>query len=561
MEASLNQMKRTVLVVEDNEINRDILQEILSDNYNVIEAEDGRKGFQLLQENYKRLSLVLLDIHLPYMNGFEFLEKYSADKMLTAVPIIVMTGSTAQEDEERCLELGASDFITKPFNPSIVLHRAEAIIRLTESTSLLQNVEFDDVTDVYTRYAFTHYAAQRLIANPDVQYNMLLVNVEDFSYLNRREGEQKCDELLKHIGKKMQNPLNEKNGAEGKEYLVCRYTADRFFCFWRGENDDIEKSVAIFDKYVHENAPIDNFVLKYAIYIGIDHNQSVSRLCDSLNETMAAIKNQYGERIVRYSSANGDASLRRRRIADTMEEALREKQFSVYYQPKHAPATGKLCGAEALVRWIHPTYGFMSPGDFIPLFEENGFISYLDDYIWHRVIEDQAEWAKQGIPIVPVSINVSRRDFKPDWDIAKLAEDVRKAGIETEKIHIEVTESIFNGNNLVLPMIARIREMGFKVELDDFGSGYSALGMLVDIPMDIVKLDMSFIRALEKQYRVVDMIINLSHALGLKVVAEGAEEQEQVNTLLSLGCDYIQGYFYSKPLPHDQFEAYLKEKA
>ena len=546
--------KRSILIVEDNEINRELLKGILEENYRVIEAVDGADGMEKLREDFRTLSLIMLDVQMPRMNGYEFLEEYRQDELLSSVPVIVTTGASISEDEERCLSLGASDFVTKPYNPRVILRRVEAIIRLRESIATLQAIEYDTVTGLYTKNAFHHHAQNYLNYSIDESFDMLMVNIESFAYMNERYGETLCNELLKHIGKCIA-------ASENKVLAASRYHADRFIVLRKHMELDNNKEAKKFDTQLHAAAPIADFTMKYAVYENVPTVMPIGVLCDRLAIAMNTIRRQYNKSIAFYDAAMSERITRLRKIEDCMEDALREGQFQVYYQPKHDAKTEQVMGAEALVRWMHPEFGLLPPGDFIPLFEENGFITQLDLYVWQTVCNDLRNWHEEGIPLVPVSVNASRRDFVSIDEIDKVLRPVMESGINREYLHIEITESLGIGDDVVVQKVKSIRDLGIKIELDDFGAGQSSLSTIRDIPMDIIKLDLSFTREIEKQKEIVRMIIALSHALGHETVAEGIETREQAYMLRDLGCDLLQGYYFSKPIPEQAFRAYLKNIA
>lgn len=545
-----SQKKRGILIVEDNDINRQMLKSILEDKYEITEAADGLEGLEKLREGYRDLSLILLDVQMPNMNGYEFLEQQKKDELLSSVPVIVTTGSTISEDEEKCLALGASDFVTKPYNPKIIIRRIEAIIRLSESMATLKAVEFDAISGLYNKAAFIRHFQRYLNENKDKKYDMLMINVEGFSYINELYGTAKGEKLLKHIG----NVISVCNfGA----VMACRYATDRFILMRIHSDSDVRDEVVVYNEKIHENAPINDFVLKFAVYTDVDTSVPVADLCERLSLTMKTVKRRYDMQLAFYSTEMAEKAKYLKKIEGCMKEALKQNQFSVYYQPKHDAKTGEIAGAEALVRWIHPEYGFLSPADFIPLFEENGFITRLDLYVWNKVCEDIKNWIDEGINPVPISVNASRRDILSIDTPDRLLIPVNNNGVDIGLLHIEITESASVNDNVILEKVKAIRDIGIKIELDDFGSGQSSLGTIRDIPTDIIKLDISFVRNIEKQKEIVKMIISLAHALGHKIVAEGVESKEQLEILRDFGCDYIQGYYFSKPLEQNDFRQYL----
>ena len=544
---------RGILIVEDNDINREMLKEILGEKYRILEAADGVEGMELLKKHYKTLSLVLLDVQMPRMDGYEFLKIYSNDSVLAGIPVIVTTGSTVTEDEERCLSLGAADFITKPYKPKIILRRVEALIRLRESIAALQAVELDPLTGLYTRNAFRHHAQNYLNFSEGDGFDMLMINVEDFSYVSERFGEHMSSELLKHIGRCI-------TALCPQAFAASRYSTDRFILLRRHIASDHASESEDFDRQLHENAPLPDFTVKYAVYESVPEKTPINVLINRLALAMDAIKHQYNRQIICYDDKMSERVTRLRKVEECMSEALREGQFKIYYQPKHDAHTGRIAGAEALVRWTHPELGFISPGDFIPLFEENGFITDLDLYVWQSVCRDLRKWQDAGIPLVPISVNASRRDFVAIDRADMVLQPVTEYRIDKSFLHIEITESLAIHDNAVVEKVKTLRDMGFKIELDDFGAGYSSLGTLQNIPMDIIKLDASFARNIQRQEKIVRMMIALSHELGHETVAEGVEDAQQLRLLQELDCDLIQGYYFSGPLPEDRFMEYLMTK-
>lgn len=270
-------------------------------------------------------------------------------------------------------------------------------------------------------------------------------------------------------------------------------------------------------------------------------------------------------RVEFFSSEFIDRQIWERKVEDTMEQALRNGEFEVYYQPKYNPVDNKLVAAEALVRWISPTDGIISPGRFIPLFEKNGFITKLDDYMFAAVAKQQAEWKIQGNKTVPISINLSRVHFAQE-DLAKsISSIVDSYGVEHKLIEIEITESAFIDNKgALLNVVNHLRNDGFAVSMDDFGTGYSSLNTLKDLPLDIVKIDREFFVGDgydDKGKLIVSSVIKLAKSMKMKVVAEGIEVEEQIDFLVKENCDMIQGFYYAKPMPAEEFARFVARDA
>jgi len=253
-------------------------------------------------------------------------------------------------------------------------------------------------------------------------------------------------------------------------------------------------------------------------------------------------------------------------LIDAFPQALEEEQFKLYFQPKYSIQGDKpvFASAEVLVRWISPKFGFVSPGDFISLFEENGLIGKLDSYILKKSAEFMRSWKERFNIEIPLSINLSRINiYKPNL-VEEIIGYVDSNNVSRDKYYVEITESAFvEDAKAVIPVIEKIRNNGFKIEIDDFGSGYSSFGALVDLPFDVLKIDMQFIRNIDKSPKVkeiIKMIINLAKMMNAITVAEGVETEDHYNFLKENGCDIIQGYYLSKPLSIDDFEEMIQKE-
>lgn len=303
--------------------------------------------------------------------------------------------------------------------------------------------------------------------------------------------------------------------------------------------------------------------LKWGVYRIIDRSVSAEQMCDRVMLASDSIKSQYLRHFAVYDDTLRDKLLREQAMIDDMAGALEEEQFAVYFQPKWRLADGSFAGAEALVRWIHPERGFISPGEFIPLFEKNGFITRLDRFVWEQACLCMREWKKKGCPCAPISVNVSRADFYQEHLIEVLEKLLQKYDLSAEDLHLEVTETAYTENpKQIMNTVDELRKRGFVVELDDFGSGYSSLNMLNEMNLDIIKLDVKFVQsetAKPAEEGILRFIVHLAHWKKLKVVAEGIETQEQMVRLKEMGCDYAQGYFFAKPMPGPEFERMLSE--
>ena len=547
-------LDKKVLVVEDNEINRATLHAILSPQYRVLEAENGAQALSVLEKYKEGISLILLDIIMPVMDGYTFLTHLKANPRLDAIPVIVTTSSDSEADEVSALAHGATDFLTKPYRPQVILHRVASIIHLRETSALIHQIQYDRVTGVCSKEFFCQQARDILFRNPDVKYDILCSDIEDFKLINDTFGIAAGDRLLRQVAELYTQRLGELG--------ICgRLSADQFACLLEHREDYADEMFTQSDTRINSGFGGRNVVMKYGIYTVEDREVPVEQMCDRALLAAHSIKGQYGKHFALYDDKLRGTLLRRQAITDGMEAALSSGQFEVYLQPKYQLWDGSLAGAEALVRWNHPEWGLQPPAEFIPIFERNGFITKLDQYVWERVCALMQEWDRKGYPSINISVNVSRMDIH-NADLAEVMWGLtQRYGLSPSRLHLEITESAYTDTSRqLIETLGALRRLGFVIEMDDFGSGYSSLNMLTEMPIDVLKLDMKFIQTEITRpagQGILRFIVSLARWMKLSVVAEGVETREQLERLQNDGCDYAQGYYFAKPMPVDAFEALL----
>lgn len=549
-------MKHQVLIVEDNDINREMLKAILSDEYSVLEAENGQVALGILETKKENIALILLDVMMPVMDGYTFLDIIKKDAVLSLIPVIVATQSDSEQDEITALEHGATDFVPKPYRPQIIRHRAASIIKLRETAAMVNQFKFDRLTGLYSKEFFYRTVKELLEKEPEKEFTLLCCNIENFRLYNDTFGRKAGDKLLKEAACIFRKRVSESS-------VCCRYTADRFLCLTDKESELKGRESFLRARKTTRSETSDNLSVKIGVYEVKDRSVPVEMMCDRAVWVVDTIKGIYDQYVAVYDDKIRNILLREQAITDAMETALSEKQFTVYFQPKHSLNDDIMAGAEALVRWIHPEWGFMSPGEFIPLFEKNGFIRKLDEYVWESVCEKLREWKDKGYEIVPVSVNVSRADIYQSDLVKTFCKLIEKYDIEPKYLHLEITESAYTENpEQIISTVEDLRSKGFIIEMDDFGSGYSSLNMLGEMSLDILKLDMKFIRnqmAKPADRSLLKAIVEMAHTLDLKIVAEGVETEKQRDRLKAIMCDYAQGYFYAKPSPSAEYEKLLQK--
>ena len=542
-----NGFKRKVLIVEDNEINREILKVTLEDDYDVLEAVNGEEGLNILSQYYKDISLILLDVVMPVCDGFEFLSRQKSDSLLASVPVIATTGNNSQEDELKCLGLGAVDFITKPYNARIVKSRIDSVIKLRESSMTLTAIEKDELTGLYTRQAFYHHARTFTHFMTEEKFNVVILDVADFKLINGTYGTKKGNEVLVYLSNAFRYYV--KNG------LLTRYEGDQLLGLFHSKvKMDVERINRNINK-IAEEAPIPNIRIKVGIYEDVDTNLSIPIICDRALMAEKSISKDFKTNVAFYTDELNQKQLAQRQMENDFKSAISNREFKVYYQPKYDVNTENIVGAEALVRWQKLDGTLISPGAFIPLFESDGLVVHLDEYVFESVCQFQKERMENKLPMVPISVNLSRASIHFSDVVDRYVDIVNQKQIPFECVPIELTESATLYSEKILEITDQLVNAGFTLHMDDFGSGYSSLTSLNELNFSTVKLDKSLIDYIDqvRGKKIVQQAIDLGHGLDMKVVAEGVESKEQKDCLKEMHCDMIQGFYYSKPLKQEDF--------
>ncbi len=537
--------KKIILIVDDKAVNRQILRHFLAEEYEIIEAGDGDEALKILHRR-DDISAVLLDLRMPVMDGFQVLESMRSHANMAAVPVLAVSKDNEDETQVKALAMGAWDFVGKPYKPLVIKQRLYNMIQLNEAKEALDVVEHDTLTGLLNREGFYHNVAMILRNNPEAAYNIIVIDIEHFKLVNDTYGVAEGDNLLKFMARQISKLSSRYKG------ICARANADRFFLLVPGDVD-MTHIVEVYQNSLFSYPIAMKIYVKFGIYEIEDMSMPVAGMCDRATLALSSIKGRYDKVSSYYDDILRKRLLVEQQIINDMEAAIKEKQFRIFFQPKYDLNTEQIVGAEALVRWNHPVQGFLLPNNFIPVYEKNGFITDVDTYVWERTCEVIAQWKDMGLKRVPVSVNVSRKDIY-NTDLPKtLGHILDKYKLEPQDLHLEITETAYTEDSLqLIEGVLKLKERGFVIEMDDFGSGYSSLNMITELPIDILKLDMRFIQAKQKPQSTIDMIkfvIDLAKKLDFEVIAEGVETKEQAQMLRNLGCDYAQGYYYSKPVP------------
>ena len=436
-------------------------------------------------------------------------------------------------------------------------------VRAAHEEKIRQLVDHDPLTGVLSLDGFRKRAEELLRTHPDTPYLLAFANIKNFKFINESLGMSAGDDLLRFWAKQIMESLS-------NEEAVGRITADRFVVLRRNGGEEAlrkdDKALGPVRTYFLDHGKEIRVLISYGIYVltPADHQQiNIDRMIDYAHVTEKKVRDTRNEG---YEFYNREQWEKRKQVAEVINHlpsAIRSGSLYVWYQPQVNYETGKITGAEALCRWDHDQLGFLYPSNFITVLEESGLIYDLDCFVWDKVCQDLHRWNEQGIRR-SVSVNVSRCDIREDRDIpGQFSRLIQKYGITPDQLRIEITETAFAENpDLLISNTNKLRELGFQVEMDDFGSGYSSLHMLKEVPVDRIKLDLHFLTSSgdqKKSRTIVSYMIQMVEKLEMKMIAEGVETVEQAEFLRNRGCPEMQGYYFFKPMPVEEFEKLSEE--
>lgn len=419
--------------------------------------------------------------------------------------------------------------------------------------------EKDVLTGGYNRRGFIRITERLLNEVPDrTKYAVLFFNVKNFKAVNELFGVESGDVVLQNIFRTLTH-------SKLSPVITARVESDHFVCLVENKNLDFEELTSVCDNKFVKDGKCMNLIIRCGIFYVEEKPMKISGMIDRAKLAKRYITDEYVQPYMVYDHSMQVAYINKAKLAGELQEGIAKEQFKVYYQPVIDTKTGKIASAEALIRWIHPDKGFISPALFIPALEENGHISELDFYVLKKVWQFINDRCENNKFVVPISVNLSWMDFYDEIMMEKILKEMdrfRENGRE-HMARFEITETSYAAiRENRSGILESLRIKNAKILLDDFGSGFSSFGMLQDYDFDILKIDMSFIRKIgenPKTKSIVHSIIGMAHEIGIKTVAEGVETEEQVSFLRQSGCDYIQGYYYSKPLPEEEFVEFLEK--
>jgi len=561
-----------IMMVDDESINMDVLQlHLRAEGYtNFISTSDPRKVIGLMQNNTP--DVLLLDLMMPDLSGFDILELLRKDVELQHVPVVVLTSSDDSETKLRALSLGASDFLSKPVDAS------ELALRL-RNTLVAQAYQhrmtyFDALTGLPNR----KYLVNKIIELRSHEQSsltkaaLLLVNLDRFKAINDSLGRKKGDLILHAFSQRLQLMfgIGETSADRSADFLrksVVRVGGDKFIVllpFLKDAQETIDLA-APFIKTMEEPLNVEGEEIYLTCSIGIsimpDDGVAEEELIPHAETAMVHAKQRRHNSYAFYSS---EMDAKARKLLDIeigLRSALDEGEFFLVYQPKVSVTSNAIVGAEALVRWQHPEYGLVSPEHFIPLAEDSGLIVPIGEFVLNEACRQTSLWRETFSGDFKVAVNVSIRQLYEERFIDSIKSAIASHSLPPDALKIELTENMIMENaESNVSKLQELKDIGVSLSIDDFGTGYSSLSYLQIFPVDELKIDKSFLCPIEKpgdKAPIARAVLSLAHDLGMTVVAEGVENHHQLAFIKALRCEEYQGYLCSSPLVAGEFEKLL----
>lgn len=564
--------KATIMLVDDEPVMLDIVQALLEEaGYrNFIAVDDSREAIARMELGNP--DIMMLDLDMPEVDGFEILTRVRRHEKYGHLPVIILTASEDPVSKLRALELGATDFLSKPVDESELALR----VRNTLSAKAYQDqlAYYDSLTGLPNRQLFIDRLAWSLqLARRDSASLVLLdLGLDRFKHINETLGMSAGDTVLRTVVERLKKVSRKSDvvavgEGSGRIENMARISGDEFSMVLFGLTE-ISKATLVCRRIldaIEEPIKLNGKDLYLSAGIGMsvfpDDGDDVETLVKFASAAKEHSKRQGGGRYLFYSSEMNKGTLAILRMEADLKKAFAKREFELHYQPKINVTTGKTIGMESLIRWNHPEQGLIPPAKFIPVAENMGLIVQLGAWVLREACRQTRIWNTSGFPDLKVSVNVSAKQFENPGFTDSVTQALSESGLKPENLVLEITESTLMGDiDRIVQIMRGIRETGVSFSLDDFGTGYSSLNYLKRFPIGELKIDRSFlleIKSRKEDRAIVKAIIALAHALDQDVVAEGVEDLDQLKFLTQNGCNVIQGYYFCKPLGPNQFRSYL----
>ncbi len=566
--------KSIVLIVDDEIISRYTVEALLeSEGYTLIFAESGKEALEKAETFMP--DLMLLDVMMPGMNGFEVCQHLRENPRLAELPVVMVTALGDRESRLRGIEMGADDFMTKPFDKDELRARVRSITRLNRYRRLVETEEqlaylanYDVLTELPNRSLLIERLRQTLgHASRNSQGVVILVlDIDGFQVINDTIGHQYGDELLCKVAKRLTSTISAGS-------TVARLGSDEFAILL--ESDDPVTEVSTLAQSLlnnlHHSMELNNHDIAITSSIGIsvypsDGNDALI-LLKNANTAMSRAKTLGKNTYQFFTEEMNSAAFERLILENQLRKVLIQNELQVYYQPQIDILSGCVVGVEALLRWQHPEQGLVLPGHFISIAEDTGFIIPIGEWVLHTACLQVKSWLEQGISPLRVSVNVSSKQFKDPNLLPTIKRILEETQLEPHCLELELTESVLMEEDrhhyCDECIFKELQTMGVNIAIDDFGTGYSSLSYLKRFPVNTLKIDRSFIKDIcqnNDDAAITTAIIAMAHSLQLSVVAEGVEKSEQLMFLRSRKCEVVQGYLFSRPLPAEEITNLLADK-
>ena len=561
----------TVLVAEDDASIRTVLMATLrSAGYRVLESGNGVDALAIARA--ERPTLVISDVLMPGGDGQALLAALRADPRTADVPFVFLTGLDERESVRRGMDLGADDYLTKPFRPTELLSLVQAQLRRfarrdeqrrrleAEARRLRQ---FDSVTGLPNRAYFLERVAEESALGGTLAVASIALG--QWPLLRQSIGQALADEVLREGANRLLEGVRARLGIRA---MLARSGEHRFALAVPVDGDEAGLDALLRSLLAPLAPPIDAggrrlfFDASVGVALFPRDGEAVERLLDQAER--AEPDTAPGGTLAFYSAESSALRGRRVRLQQDLREALERRELTLAYQPQLALVGERLLGFEALLRWHHAEYGQVPPSEFIPLAEDSGLILPIGAWVLREALRQLALWHEEGIGPLRVSVNLSPRQFEDPALYATVADALAGVALPPGSLELEITESTAMGDpERAIDLMARFRAIGVVLALDDFGTGYSNLSQLKRLPIDVLKIDQMFVRHVVNDpgdAAIVRAVIALAHGFGLKVVAEGVESQAQVIKLAQLGCDIVQGYHYGAPMLAEGVPGWLQDR-
>lgn len=565
-----------IMMVDDEPIMLEIIQVLLEDaGYrNFIAVERSSQSIEMIKKTNP--DVLLLDLDMPEINGYEILSSVRSSTDYQHLPVIILTASTEPEDKLKALELGATDFLSKPVDSSELVLRVRNTLYAKVYQDQLAN--YDSLTGLPNLKLFIERLGWgiELSKRERVPLMVLEIGLDKFRQINETLGMYTGDEVLLTIAERLNTLIRSSDfightGESVKAGELARIGGHEFSIILSGANS-IEAAYTVSKRIldaVRQPIVIDEHEIFMTASIGISvcptDGEDVESLIKHAGSAKDFSRRQGSNNYQFFSSEMNDQSKERIKMESNLRKALDKNEFELYYQPKINSETHKLVGMECLLRWNHAEQGFISPEVFIPAAEELGLIVPIGDWVLTEACQTTSEWVRSGFENLKLSVNVSPKQFDEISLKKSIASAIESSGLSPHNLVLEITESMLMGDfEHHITLLQHIVDLGVAFSLDDFGTGYSSLSYLKKFPIDELKIDRSFLTnvpEINEDNSIVKAIISMAHSLGMNLIAEGVESAEQLEFLRQHNCNIIQGFYYSKPLDKADFTEFLTRYA